>query len=158
MKSAVREYVSLRQLAMLLYSEGDLDRAYRFLNIAVDDAVKYNARQRILELNEMLSADKRHICRHRAPAATKTWCAPLFHNRAYCGTAGAAFSNAQADAPYCCCPTAGGGGKPAAERAQQRATEVESSSGRGLPTRFPDISELKETYISSYMNQSSVLH
>lgn len=52
MKSAVREYVSLRQLALLLYQEGDLDRAYRFMTIAVDDAAKCNARQRIVELND----------------------------------------------------------------------------------------------------------
>lgn len=52
MKSAVREYVSLRQLALMLYKEGDLDRAYRFLAIAVDDAAKCNARQRIVELND----------------------------------------------------------------------------------------------------------
>lgn len=52
MKSAVREYVSLRQLALMLYKEGDLDRAYRFLTIAVDDAAKCNARQRIVELND----------------------------------------------------------------------------------------------------------
>lgn len=52
MKSAVREYVSLRQLALLLYQEGDLDRAYKFLTIAVDDAAKCNARQRIVELND----------------------------------------------------------------------------------------------------------
>lgn len=52
MKSAVREYVALRQLAILLYKEGDLERAYRFLTIAVDDAAKSNARQRIVELND----------------------------------------------------------------------------------------------------------
>lgn len=51
-KSAVREYVSLRQLALMLYKEGDLDRAYKFLSIAVSDASKCNARQRIIELNE----------------------------------------------------------------------------------------------------------
>lgn len=51
MKASVREYISLRQLAMLLYSEGDLERAYRFLTIAVEDATKCNARQRIIELN-----------------------------------------------------------------------------------------------------------
>ena len=51
MKASVREYVSLRQLALLLYKEGDLDRAYQFLTIAVDDAAKSNARQRIIELN-----------------------------------------------------------------------------------------------------------
>lgn len=50
-KSSVREYISLRQLAMLLYEEGDLDRAYNFMTIAVDDASKCNARQRIIELS-----------------------------------------------------------------------------------------------------------
>ena len=52
MKTAVREYVSLRQLAVILYQEGDLERAYRFLTIAVDDAAKSNSRQRIIELND----------------------------------------------------------------------------------------------------------
>lgn len=52
MKAAVREYVSLRELALLLYREGDLDRAYDFMTIAVDDATKCNARHRIIELNE----------------------------------------------------------------------------------------------------------
>lgn len=52
MKTAVREYVSLRQLALLLYQEGDLERAYNFLTIAVDDAAKSNSRQRIIELND----------------------------------------------------------------------------------------------------------
>lgn len=52
MNSAVLEYVSLRQLALMLYKEGDLDRAYRYLNIAMEDAAKCNARQRIVELNE----------------------------------------------------------------------------------------------------------
>ncbi len=52
MKSAVREYISLRELALLLYREGDLDRAYNFLNVCVDDATKSNARHRIIELNE----------------------------------------------------------------------------------------------------------
>ena len=52
LKSSVREYISLRQLALMLYEEGDLDRAYRFMTIAVDDAAKCNARQRIIELND----------------------------------------------------------------------------------------------------------
>ncbi|MBP2692064.1 MAG: hypothetical protein J6B44_09635 [Muribaculaceae bacterium] len=52
LKSAVREYISLRQLALMLYEEGDLDRAYNFMSIAVDDAAKCNARQRIIELND----------------------------------------------------------------------------------------------------------
>lgn len=52
LKSSVREYVSLRQLALLLYEEGDLNRAYKFMTIAIDDAAKCNARQRIVELSE----------------------------------------------------------------------------------------------------------
>lgn len=52
MKTAVREYVALRQLALMLYKEGDLERAYNFLTIAVDDAAKSNAKQRIIELND----------------------------------------------------------------------------------------------------------
>lgn len=51
LKSSVREYISLRQLALMLYEDGDLDRAYKFMTVAVDDAVKCNARQRIIELN-----------------------------------------------------------------------------------------------------------
>lgn len=53
MKSATREYASLRNLALLLYQEGDLDRAYRFLTIATEDAAKCNARHRIIELNDL---------------------------------------------------------------------------------------------------------
>lgn len=52
LKSSVREYMSLRELALLLYEEGDLNRAYDFMTIAVDDATKCNARQRIVELND----------------------------------------------------------------------------------------------------------
>lgn len=52
LKSSVREYISLRQLALILYEEGDLDRAYEFMSIAVNDAAKCNARQRIIELND----------------------------------------------------------------------------------------------------------
>lgn len=52
MKSSVREYMSLRQLALLLYEEGDLNRAYEFMTIAGEDATLCNARQRIVELND----------------------------------------------------------------------------------------------------------
>lgn len=52
MKTHVKEYVALRQLALLLYQEGDLERAYKFLTRAVADASKSNARQRIVELND----------------------------------------------------------------------------------------------------------
>jgi len=50
MKSGVREYVSLRKLAMMLYREGDIDRVYSYLKLCMDDAVFCNARLRILEI------------------------------------------------------------------------------------------------------------
>ena len=50
MKSAVREYISLRKLAVLLYQEGDIDRAYSYLKLCMDDAVFCNARLHILEI------------------------------------------------------------------------------------------------------------
>lgn len=53
MRSAVREYISLRKLAVLLYREGDIDRAYSYLRICMEDAVACNARLRILEILEI---------------------------------------------------------------------------------------------------------
>ncbi len=52
LRSATREYVSLRHLAMLLYRKGDLERAHRLMNIAITDAQDCNARLRTLELND----------------------------------------------------------------------------------------------------------
>ncbi len=53
LQSSVREYVSLRQLAVLLFKDGDIDNAHKFLQIAMDDAQKCNARLRILEINDI---------------------------------------------------------------------------------------------------------
>lgn len=52
LKSSVREYISLRQLAIMLYEEGELEKAYQLMSIAVDDASKSNSRQRIIEIND----------------------------------------------------------------------------------------------------------
>ncbi|MDE7115682.1 MAG: hypothetical protein K2O56_04575 [Muribaculaceae bacterium] len=52
LQSTVREYVSLRELALLLYEDGDLNRAYDFMKIALEDASACNARLRIIELND----------------------------------------------------------------------------------------------------------
>ncbi len=53
LQASVRENVSLRQLAVILFEEGDIDNAHEFLNISMDDAKKCNARQRILEINDI---------------------------------------------------------------------------------------------------------
>lgn len=53
LKMAVREYASLQKLARLVYEQGDLERAYRYLNCSMEDAVACNARLRFLEVTEV---------------------------------------------------------------------------------------------------------
>ena len=53
MKTAVREYISLRKLAVLLYQEGDIERAYSYVKICMEDAADCNARLRKLEILEI---------------------------------------------------------------------------------------------------------
>ncbi len=53
MQSAVREYISLRNLAVLLYREGEVEDAYNLLRISMEDAAKCNARMRVVELNNI---------------------------------------------------------------------------------------------------------
>lgn len=54
MKTAVREYISLRKLAvLLLYQEGDIERAYSYVKICMEDAAACNARLRKLEILEI---------------------------------------------------------------------------------------------------------
>lgn len=50
MKKDTREYISLRKLAVILYQQGDIDRAYKYLTICMADAKACNARLRILEI------------------------------------------------------------------------------------------------------------
>ena len=52
LKFATREYVALQELAYLLFERGDLDRAYKYLNCSMDDAVACNARLRSLGIAE----------------------------------------------------------------------------------------------------------
>lgn len=49
-KGSTHETVALRDLALLLFRQGDIERAYRFITVAMDDARLYNARQRKVEL------------------------------------------------------------------------------------------------------------
>lgn len=52
-RSAVREYLSLRMLAVMLYQEGDVETAHKFLGISMDDAARCKAQLRVLEINEI---------------------------------------------------------------------------------------------------------
>ena len=52
LKSSIREYASLQKLAQLMYEVGDLDRAYKYLNCSMEDAVACNARLRFIEVTQ----------------------------------------------------------------------------------------------------------
>lgn len=52
-KMAEREYASLQKLALLMYHQRDLDRAYRYLSCSMEDAVAANARLRFLEVTQI---------------------------------------------------------------------------------------------------------
>ena len=51
-RSGIREYTSLRLLAVLLYKEGDVDRAYAYMTRCMDDAAACNSLWRIYEVQK----------------------------------------------------------------------------------------------------------
>ncbi len=51
-KSGVLEYVALRKLAVLLYKQGDIDRAYVYMTRCLNDAQACNSRWRIYEVQQ----------------------------------------------------------------------------------------------------------
>jgi cell division protein FtsL len=54
LQSATKEYISLRNLAFLLYEDGDLNRAYQYIKRSLDDALFCNARLRTFEISKMI--------------------------------------------------------------------------------------------------------
>lgn len=52
--SATREVMSLQELGMALYDEGDINRAYSYLNVALSNAVECNALMRLTQTTEAL--------------------------------------------------------------------------------------------------------
>ena len=53
-QSANKEYISLRTLAFILYEDGDIDRAYKYIRRSLDDALFCNARLRTIEISSMV--------------------------------------------------------------------------------------------------------
>lgn len=53
-QKAVKGYIALRKLAILLYKEGDLDRAYTYIKCSMEDAIFCRARFRTLEISQTL--------------------------------------------------------------------------------------------------------
>jgi hypothetical protein len=53
-KAAVKDNVSLTLLAIMLFEENEIDRAYRYINFSLEDAHFYNARLRYVEISKIL--------------------------------------------------------------------------------------------------------
>jgi len=53
LKSATKEYISLRSLAFLLYEDGDIERSYKYIKRALEDALFCNAFLRTVEISKM---------------------------------------------------------------------------------------------------------
>lgn len=51
-KNAIKDNASLQSLALAFYESGDIDRAYRYMKSAIDDAVSSNVRFRTIEISE----------------------------------------------------------------------------------------------------------
>lgn len=51
-KSGVKEYMSLPELASLLFEEQDIDRAYNYIKCSLDDAIYCKARLRTIQLSQ----------------------------------------------------------------------------------------------------------
>ncbi|QQS52392.1 MAG: tetratricopeptide repeat protein [Bacteroidota bacterium] len=54
LRSSTKETTALRNLAEHLFQEGEVERAYNYVNIALDDAYFYEARHRKLKISEIL--------------------------------------------------------------------------------------------------------
>lgn len=54
MVNGAREYMALQELAQMLYDEGDIDRAYRYIHRSIADAIACNARSRMLEMSKTI--------------------------------------------------------------------------------------------------------
>jgi hypothetical protein len=54
MEGAVKSYIALRKLAVLMYQEGDLERAYSYIKCSMEDAQFAKARFRMSEVSEAL--------------------------------------------------------------------------------------------------------
>ncbi len=53
-KTSTRETVAMLNLAELLYLKGDIKRAYKYVNLALQDAYFYGARQRKVQISDIL--------------------------------------------------------------------------------------------------------
>lgn len=67
-RSATKETTALRSLSAILYEQGDLNKAEKYIKIAMDDANFYNARHRKIEVGSILpdiETDRFDIMKHQ---------------------------------------------------------------------------------------------
>ncbi len=53
-KAAVKDNASLTRLALILYEEGDIERAYKYIKYSFEDANFYNSRLRFISISNIL--------------------------------------------------------------------------------------------------------
>jgi len=53
-KASTKETVAIRQLAEIIYNGGDVNRAYNYVKVALDDAHFYGARHRKIQISDIL--------------------------------------------------------------------------------------------------------
>lgn len=53
LERGIKEYISLRKLALLLYEEGDINRAYNYMQCAMQDALSCDTRSRTIQTTEI---------------------------------------------------------------------------------------------------------
>ena len=54
LSNCVKTYTSLQDLAMLLYIQGDIEHAYRYITRAMEDIIESNARSRLVQVSEYM--------------------------------------------------------------------------------------------------------
>lgn len=73
-ENGVKEYLALPELALALYEEGDVARAYRYMKRSNDDAKSCNARVRIFDMTEAVSVISDAYASHQKSwQAIMTW-------------------------------------------------------------------------------------
>ncbi len=76
-QSATKEYISLRNLAFMLYEDGDIDRAYKYIKKSLEDALFCNARLRTYEISLMMPIiDKAY--QHQSESRQKLMMSTIF--------------------------------------------------------------------------------
>lgn len=50
----IKEYISLYRLAQMLYADGEINRAYRYLKVSLEDANYCNSQKRLVKVSQLL--------------------------------------------------------------------------------------------------------